>query len=68
MELVGLRGSAIYKMQSEGRFPRRVKIGVRAVGWIEEEVQAWLAQRIAENDVPPSLKRTLDAQSRGRGK
>jgi predicted DNA-binding transcriptional regulator AlpA len=33
-------------MQAENRFPRRIKIGVRAVGWLEDEVQGWLAKRI----------------------
>jgi predicted DNA-binding transcriptional regulator AlpA len=33
-------------MQAENRFPRRINIGVRAVGWPEDEVQDWLAKRI----------------------
>jgi prophage regulatory protein len=49
IELVGLRRAAIYKLQSEGRFPRRVKLGVRAVGWVEAEIQEWLAERIQES-------------------
>jgi len=36
----------IYQMEAEGRFPHRVRIGVRAVGWVESEVQDWLRQRI----------------------
>jgi len=43
--MTGLRRSTIYRMQASGQFPRRVKIGARAVGWIEVEVQAWLANR-----------------------
>jgi len=65
MHLVGLRRAAIYAMQAEGRFPRRVRLGIRAVGWIEDEVQAWLAKRVAENDVPPALKRHLEKTSGG---
>jgi prophage regulatory protein len=60
MDLIGLRRAAIYAMQAEGRFPRRVRLDVRAVGWIEDEVQAWLAKRVAENDVPPALKRHIE--------
>lgn len=29
----------------EGSFPRPVRLGVRAVGWIEAEVSAWLMQK-----------------------
>jgi prophage regulatory protein len=43
--MTGLRRSTIYRMQASGQFPQRVKIGARAVGWIEREVQEWLATR-----------------------
>jgi prophage regulatory protein len=33
-EVTGLRRSMIYQLEAEKRFPRRIKIGVRAVGWI----------------------------------
>jgi prophage regulatory protein len=38
--------SMIYQLEAEHQFPRRIKIGVRAVGWIEEEVREWLTQRV----------------------
>jgi prophage regulatory protein len=43
--MTGLRRSTIYRMQASRQFPQRVKIGARAVGWIEREVQEWLASR-----------------------
>ena len=46
----GLKKTKIYELQSEGQFPMRVKITAHAVGWIEREVQAWLAGRIAKNN------------------
>jgi predicted DNA-binding transcriptional regulator AlpA len=36
----------IYRLEAEKHFPGRVKLGLRAVGWIEAEVQQWLAFRI----------------------
>ena len=45
MAAIGLRRAAIYQMQREGKFPKPVKIGVRAVGWIAEDVLAWVARR-----------------------
>lgn len=50
IERTGLRKTKIYELQSEGEFPMRVKITAHAVGWIEHEVQAWLAERIAKNN------------------
>jgi len=31
---------------TQQRFPKRIKIGIRAVGWIESEVQLWVEKRI----------------------
>jgi prophage regulatory protein len=49
IDATGLRRSKIYELQAQGDFPRRVKIASRSVGWVEAEVQAWLAQRIAQS-------------------
>lgn len=46
----GLKQSYLYELVSEGRFPRPVKLGPRASAWVSTEVQAWIAQRIAERD------------------
>jgi prophage regulatory protein len=43
----GLSRSTIYLRVSQGTFPRPVSLGRRAVGWLEEEIQSWLAERIA---------------------
>jgi prophage regulatory protein len=45
-DVTGLGRSMIYQMEADQRFPKRVKIGVRAVGWLEKEVVAWLMRRI----------------------
>ena len=42
----GLGRSMIYQLEATQRFPRRVRIGVRAVGWLEAEVQQWIAERV----------------------
>ena len=45
-QVTGLCRSMIYQLEAEQRFPRRIKIGLRAVGWIEGEVQGWLAEQV----------------------
>ena len=42
----GLCRSMIYQLEAAQRFPRRVKIGERAVGWVEGEVQLWISNRV----------------------
>ena len=46
-EVTGLCRSMIYQLEADLRFPQRVKIGVRAVGWLDKEVNAWLIIRVA---------------------
>ena len=53
MSVVGLRRACIYKMQREGIFPKRIRIGVRAVGWLDSEIHAWLAKRAGRAVSPP---------------
>jgi prophage regulatory protein len=42
----GISRSTIYLRVAEGSFPAPVSLGGRAVGWIEAEVNDWLAKRI----------------------
>jgi len=39
----GLSRSTIYLRIQEGTFPRQINLGARAVGWLENEIEAWLA-------------------------
>ncbi len=49
MARTGLSRSTIYVRLDEGRFPRPVSLGGRAVGWIEAEVDEWIRERIKES-------------------
>ncbi len=42
----GLSRSSIYLGISNGEFPRSVSLGGRAVGWLEEDVERWLAEKV----------------------
>jgi prophage regulatory protein len=42
-EIVGIGRSTLYAWVADGKFPRPVRLGVRAVGWRESDVLAWLA-------------------------
>ena len=45
--LVGLSRTTIWRMERMGQFPRRVLLSLRAVGWQESELKAWLTRRLA---------------------
>jgi len=46
----GQSRSTIYDKVQRGEFPAPVKIGERAVGWVEAEVDAWVRDRIKARD------------------
>jgi predicted DNA-binding transcriptional regulator AlpA len=39
------------QMESEGRFPKRVKVGQRKYGYIDDEMDAWLKARAALREI-----------------
>lgn len=48
--MTGIKRSMIYRLEGEGGFPRRVKIGQHASAWVASEVGAWIAAGIAARD------------------
>jgi prophage regulatory protein len=42
----GYSTSSIYAHIKLGTFPTPIRLGPRAVGWLEETIQAWLETRI----------------------
>lgn len=49
-ERTGLARATIYKFVARGDFPRPVQLGDKTVAWVEAEIDAWIAQRIAARD------------------
>lgn len=39
----------IYRLMSQKRFPASIKIGARAIAFIESEIDDWIEQRIVES-------------------
>jgi prophage regulatory protein len=46
---VGLSRSTIYFLMSRNEFPRPVGLGSRAVGWLADEVEAWIENRVRQH-------------------
>lgn len=40
-----LSRSTIYEMMQSKKFPQRVKLGERGVGWVEAEIDEWINNR-----------------------
>jgi len=44
----GLKKSMVYDLMKKKEFPKSIKIGDRAVAWIESEVDQWIQNKIKE--------------------
>lgn len=42
----GFKRAHIYNLMQEGKFPKPVRLGVRAVGWDSYEIDEWIAERL----------------------
>lgn len=51
-ELVLYSPQHVARLEAAGQFPKRIRLGVNRVGWVEEEVLDWLQERIARRDEP----------------
>ena len=45
LERIGLSKSTLWRLIKDGEFPEPIKLGPRATGWLEEEVEAWIKSR-----------------------
>ncbi len=50
IERTGRSRSRLYDDIAAGRFPRPVKVGPRASRFVDEEINGYIAKRIAERD------------------
>ncbi|MBT5559412.1 MAG: AlpA family phage regulatory protein [Proteobacteria bacterium] len=43
--MIGLSRSTIYKLMSQGTFPKAIHLGPRAVGWRISDIEDWIDQQ-----------------------
>jgi prophage regulatory protein len=65
IRLTGLSRSSIYRLESQGRFPSRVRLGDRATAWRSEAVDEWIADRPLANSTPVTVASTENTYSPG---
>jgi len=44
-ERTGLSRVAIWRLEKEKKFPKRVQLTPKTIGWFEEEINEWLESR-----------------------
>ena len=44
----GFKRAHIYNLMKAGKFPKAIRLGIRAVGWDSLEIEHWIAERRSE--------------------
>ena len=45
-EITSLSKSTIYRLISQGEFPKQIQIGKRAVVWVRSDINDWINQKL----------------------
>ena len=43
---IGYCRSSIYNLVASGEFPKPIRLGPRAIGWLESDIEQWIASRV----------------------
>ena len=43
MRMIGLSRVTIWRMEHDGKFPKRAVLGGRSIGWMDTEIYQWIA-------------------------
>lgn len=46
----GISVSTLKRLEAAGEFPARVQVSPNRIGYVLEEVERWIAERVAERD------------------
>lgn len=63
-ERTGLSRSEIYRRMGARTFPRAVKLGSRAVAWVEEDIDLWIGNCIEQGRQEQSDQATVKMEIR----
>ena len=50
-KLTGLSRSTIYLRMANHEFPESISLGGRAVGWLEQDINKWIEERIEQSRI-----------------
>jgi prophage regulatory protein len=49
-EMTGLSRPQRWRLERVGKFPKRLSLSEKSIGWLEHEIQSWIRARLAERD------------------
>jgi prophage regulatory protein len=54
----GIKWSRVHvsRLEKEGKFPKHLNLAPQSIGWLEEEIDAWIAARAAERSTAQTAR------------
>lgn len=49
-KLLGISKSTIWRFEKAGDFPKKINIGIKSVGYLEEDINKWINERVNKNE------------------
>ena len=49
-EMVPFTRQHVLRLEKAGKFPRRIQIGARRVGWLYAEIESWVTAKVDGRD------------------
>ena len=46
LKITGLSRSTRWRLEREGKFPKRIKISENTIGWFPKDIEKWIQDRI----------------------
>jgi prophage regulatory protein len=65
LKKTGLSRMTIYRLENRGEFPKRKQLSPNSVGWLESEVDEWIATRRSPQSHPGTP--AVDSPAKGFG-
>jgi prophage regulatory protein len=47
LNMIGLSDPTVWRMEKDGKFPKRLRLSGNSCGWLESEINGWFAERAA---------------------
>ena len=44
-KLTSLSRSTIWRLENTGKFPKKVRLSQKSIGWLESDIQTWIKTR-----------------------
>ena len=60
--LTGLSRVQVWRLEREGRFPKRIQLGTNSVGWLASELDAWIAAKAKARTASSTARRLGDTR------